>query len=112
MTDTFIWSPTVEGFGGDTTLRVRKAEFGDGYTQRAGDGLNNRLTPYNLRFVGKADKISAILAFLDAHAGAVSFFWTPPLRPQARFVCEKYTEPVKNGNVYTITAQFEPTFAP
>ncbi|QVN14810.1 phage tail protein [Burkholderia sp. LAS2] len=112
MTDTFIWPPTVEGFGGDTTLRVRKAGFGDGYTQRAADGLNNRVPSYNLRFVGKAEKISAILAFLDAHAGAVSFLWTPPLRPQGRFVCEKYTEPAKNGNVYTITAQFEQTFSP
>ena len=87
MTDTFNWSPTVEGFGGDTTLRVRKTPFGDGYTQRAADGLNNRVPSYSLRFVGKADKISAILAFLDAHAGAVSFFWTPPLRQQGRFVC-------------------------
>ncbi len=112
MTDTFNWSPTVEGFGGDTTLRVRKAPFGDGYTQRAADGLNNRVPSYSLRFVGKAEKISAILEFLDKHAGAVSFFWTPPLRPQARFVCEKYTEPVRSGRVYTITAQFEQTFAP
>ncbi|MDN7419517.1 phage tail protein [Burkholderia dolosa] len=112
MTDTFIWSPTVQGFGGDTTLRVRKAEFGDGYTQRAADGLNNRQSTYNVRFVGKADKIAAIVAFLDAHAGAVSFYWTPPLRQQARFVCEKYTEPVKDGDVYSITAQFEQTFSP
>ncbi|MCL4664494.1 phage tail protein [Burkholderia multivorans] len=112
MTDTFNWSPTVEGFGGDTTLRVRKARFGDGYTQRAADGLNNRTATYNLRFVGRADMIDAILAFLDAHAGSVSFFWTPPLRPQGRFVCEKYSEPVKNGEIYTITAQFEETFAP
>jgi phage-related protein len=112
MTDTFIWSPTVQAFGGDTTLRVRKAEFGDGYTQRAADGLNNRQSTYNVRFVGKADKIAAIVAFLDAHAGALSFYWTPPLRQQARFVCEKYTEPVKDGDVYSITAQFEQTFSP
>ncbi|MBM2769927.1 phage tail protein [Burkholderia anthina] len=112
MTDTFNWSPTVEGFGGDATLKVAKASFGDGYTQRSADGLNNRKSTYNLRFVGNADKISAILAFLDGHAGAASFFWTPPLRSQGRFVCEKYTEPVKNGHFYTITAQFEQTFAP
>ncbi|PCE32822.1 phage tail protein [Burkholderia ubonensis] len=112
MTDTFIWSPTVQGFGGDTTLRVRKAPFGDGYTQRAADGLNNRQSTYNLRFVGRADKIAAISAFLDAHAGATSFYWTPPLRPQGLFVCEKYTEPAKDGDVYTMTAQFEETFAP
>ncbi|RQZ27307.1 phage tail protein [Burkholderia sp. Bp9017] len=112
MTDTFNWSPTVEGFGGDATLKVAKASFGDGYTQRSADGLNNRKSTYNLRFVGKADKISEILKFLDDHAGAVSFFWTPPLRPQGLFVCEKYSEPVKNGRAYTITAQFEQTFAP
>ena len=112
MIDTFNWSPTVQGFGGDTTLRVRKAQFGDGYTQRAADGLNNRASTYNLRFVGSAEKISAIYEFFDAHAGAMSFFWTPPLRPQGRFVCEKYTEPTKDGDVYTITAQFEQTFAP
>ncbi|KVN36796.1 phage tail protein [Burkholderia pyrrocinia] len=112
MTDTFNWSPTAQGFGGDTTLRVRKAGFGDGYTQRTADGLNNRLSTYNLRFVGRAEKIAAIFAFLDARAGAMSFYWTPPLRPQGRFVCEKYTEPTKDGNVYTITAQFEQTFAP
>ncbi|KWN77235.1 phage tail protein [Burkholderia stagnalis] len=112
MTETFQWAPTVQGYGGDTTLRVRKAGFGDGYTQRAADGLNNRQSTYNLRFVGKADKIAAILAFLDARAGAVSFYWTPPLRPQGLFVCEKYSEPEKEGSVYTITAQFEQTFAP
>ncbi|AFQ50450.1 phage tail protein [Burkholderia cepacia] len=112
MIDTFNWSPTVQGFGGDTTLRVRKAEFGDGYTQRAADGLNNRVSTYTLRFVGSAAKITEIFAFLDARAGAISFFWSPPLRPQARFVCEKYTEPTKDGRVYTITAQFEQTFAP
>ncbi|RQR78364.1 MULTISPECIES: phage tail protein [unclassified Burkholderia] len=112
MTDTFNWSPTVQGFGGDTTLHVRKAEFGDGYTQRAADGLNNRSSTYNLRFVGSAAKITAILAFLDAHAGAISFLWAPPLREQGRFVCEKYSEPVKDGKSYTITAQFEQTFAP
>ncbi|KVG77226.1 phage tail protein [Burkholderia ubonensis] len=112
MADTFIWSPTVGGFGGDTALRVRKAGFGDGYTQRAADGLNNRQSTYNLRFVGKATKIAAILTFLDAHAGAASFYWTPPLRPKAQFVCAKYTEPTKDGDVYTITAQFEQVFAP
>lgn len=112
MTDTFIWSPTVQGFGGDTTLRARKAQFGDGYAQRVADGLNNRQSTYYLRFVGKADKIAAILEFLDAHAGATSFYWTPLLRPQGLFVCEKYTEPTKDGDVYTMTAQFEETFAP
>jgi phage-related protein len=112
MADVFAWSPTVANMSGDATLRVRKAQFGDGYAQRVSDGLNNRLSSFNLQFIGDAAKISAILAFLDAHAGATSFYWTPPLRMQLLFTCEKYTEPTKDGDVYTITATFDQTFAP
>ncbi|RSK77852.1 phage tail protein [Pandoraea apista] len=111
MTDTFIWSPRADA-SGDTTFAVRKAQFGDGYEQRVADGLNNQRSSYQLTFVGDAAKISAILAFLDAHAGAKSFFWTPSLRPQALFVCEKYSDPVKDGSIYTISATFDQTFAP
>jgi len=112
MPDTFNWVPTVAGLSATTTLKVRKVTFGDGYTQRAPDGINNRSTSYQLTFVRDATTITAILAFLDAHAGATAFYWTPLLRPQALFTCETYTEPVKDGNVYTITAQFDQTFAP
>lgn len=112
MTDTFTWVPTVAGLSGDTTLKTRKAQFGDGYAQRVADGLNNRSSTYQLQFVGAAEKLGAILAFLDAHAGATAFYWTPLLRSQALFTCEKYTEPTKDGDVYTMTAQFDQTFAP
>lgn len=112
MTDTFNWVPTVAGLSGDATLKVRKVTFGDGYTQRAADGINNRSSSYQLTFMGDAAKIAAILAFLDAHVGATAFYWTPLLRPQSLFTCEKYTEPTKDGDVYTMTAQFDQTFAP
>lgn len=112
MTDTFAWTPTVAGLSGDATLRVRKAQFRDGYAQRVADGLNNRSSSYQLQFIGSADKLTAILAFLDAHAGATAFYRTPLLRAQSLFTCEKYTEPTKDGDVYTMTAQFDQTFAP
>jgi phage-related protein len=110
MTQTFTWVPAVSGLSGDTTLAVRKAQFGDGYAQRAADGLNNRSSSYSLTFIGDAAKISAIFAFLDARAGAEAFYWTPLLRQQSLFTCEKYTEPTKDGDVYTITATFDQTF--
>ncbi|WP_153135179.1 phage tail protein [Paraburkholderia agricolaris] len=109
-TQTFTWVPTVAGSSGDAMLLVRKAQFGDGYAQRAPDGLNNRSSSYNLTFIGDATKISAIMAFLDARAGGEAFYWTPLLRPQSLFTCEKYSEPTKDGNVYTMTAQFDQTF--
>lgn len=112
MPDTFTWVPTVAGLSGDATLKVRRAQFGDGYDQRVADGLNNRSSTYQLQFIRDAATISAILAFLDAHAGATAFYWTPLLRPQSLFTCEKYSEPVKDGNAYTITATFDQTFSP
>lgn len=111
MADVFTWSPTVANFSGDTTLRTRSAQFGDGYQQKAADGINNRSTSYSLQFVGDETKIAAILAFLDAHAGATSFLWTPPLRAQLLFTCDTYTEPTKDGDMYTITATFDQSFA-
>ncbi|WP_213778879.1 phage tail protein [Caballeronia sp. dw_276] len=112
MADTFIWVPTVENLSGTATLHVRKAQFGDGYEQKVADGINNRRSSFNLQFVNDAATISAILAFLDAHAGATAFLWTPLLRQELLFTCETYSEPVKNGTVYTITATFDQTFAP
>ncbi|WP_234775011.1 phage tail protein [Paraburkholderia tropica] len=111
MADVFTWAPTVDSFSGDTTLRTRTAQFGDGYAQKAADGINNRSTSFSLKFAGDASKLTAIYAFLDARGGATSFLWTPPLREQLLFTCEKYTEPVKDGNVYTMTATFDQSFA-
>ena len=107
---TFTWAPAVSGLSGTATLKVRKAQFGDGYDQRVADGLNSRRSSYNLTFIGDAAKISAILAFLDARAGAEAFYWTPLLRTQSLFICETYSEPTKDGDVYTMTATFDQTF--
>lgn len=109
-TQTFTWAPAVSSLSGTATLKVRKAQFGDGYEQRAADGLNNRRSSYNLTFIGDASKIGAILAFLDARAGAEAFYWTPLLRTQSLFTCETYSEPTKDGDIYTITATFDQTF--
>lgn len=37
--ETFNWSPRVNP-SQDVTMRTREAQFGDGYTQTSGDGLN------------------------------------------------------------------------
>ncbi|MDR5774914.1 MULTISPECIES: phage tail protein [unclassified Caballeronia] len=113
MADTFIWKPTVASSSGSTTLKTRKAQFGDGYAQRVADGLNNASSSFSLQFIGDAATISAILAFLRAHAGATAFLWTPLLwTAPALFTCETWSEPTKDGNTYTITATFDQTYAP
>ncbi|HDR9153778.1 TPA: phage tail protein [Burkholderia vietnamiensis] len=109
MPDTFNWTPTVAQYAGTTKLRVRKAQFGDGYEQTVPDGINSRVLSYAVQFVGGADTISAILAFLDAHVG-IGFYWTPPLRQQLLFKCDTYADSIPDNGTYAVTATFTQTF--
>ncbi|MEP8995473.1 phage tail protein, partial [Enterobacter hormaechei] len=49
--ETFNWSPRVNP-SQDVTMRTREVQFGDGYTQTSGDGLNPRSQSWDLTFVG------------------------------------------------------------
>lgn len=109
MTDTFTWTPTVAQYAGTATQRVRKAQFGDGYSQTVPDGINSTVLSYTLQFVGSAATIGAILAFLDAHVG-VGFYWAPPLRAQLLFKCETYSDSIPDNGTYAITATFTQSF--
>ena len=49
--ETFNWSPRVNP-SQDVTMRTREAQFGDGYTQTSGDGINPRSQSWDLTFIG------------------------------------------------------------
>ena len=59
--------------------RVRVAQFGEGYQQRAIDGINNIVDSYTLTFTNR-DKTEAddILAFFDTKAAVTAFDFTIP----------------------------------
>ena len=59
--------------------RVRIAQFGEGYQQRAIDGINNIVDSYALMFTNR-DKTEAddILAFFDTKAAVTAFDFTIP----------------------------------
>ena len=59
--------------------RVRVAQFGEGYQQRAIDGINNIVDTYSLMFSNR-EKIEAddIMAFFDTKAGVTAFDFTIP----------------------------------
>ena len=111
MTDTFTFSTSIHPQGRGT-FRVRKAQFGDGYSQAVADGLNAEVQHWPLSFAGKSAAINPILAFLRAHPGNVSFYWTPPLGVQGFFRCEQYNLVPHGGDVYTLSAQFDQVFSP
>ena len=66
-----------KGFTRKTSPRVFKADFGDGYSQRVGNGINVLNETFSINFANrpKAD-IDQITNFLETKAGVTSFDFT------------------------------------
>ena len=101
------------GTNGTKTFAVLKAGYGDGYTQRLQDGINNAQRKWNITVADVYGyELEPIKAFLDAHTGARSFLWTPPNGTQGYFVCEAYSESPAVAGLVTLTTVFEEDFVP
>ena len=97
------------GLSGSNKFRILKSNFGDGYNQRAGDGINTKEKKYNLSWNNlSVSEINDIINFLDGQAGYIAFNYTLPgdSAPQ-KFICEDYSETWQNGNLKGCSATFE-----
>lgn len=79
--------------------RILTAQFGDGYAQDAGDGINIAPRSWQLTFSTRTDaEIAPILAFLRARNGIEAFNWTDPDGVSGVFVCREWQRvPVQFG---------------
>lgn len=111
MIETFNWSPRTSA-ASDVGFRIRKAQFGDGYTQVAGDGINPRSQKWALSFVGNEAYIRAIVDFLDRHGGYKSFQWCPPLADTGLYRCDAYKPTALGGGNYSLSASFIQAYHP
>lgn len=111
MTDTFTYIP-VNSPQATVTFRVKKAQFGDGYEQRSGNGINNKEATWPLEFVGNKIQMQAIMTFFDNQEGYKAFIWTPPVGGQSLWNVENYTMTPAGGNTYKVSAEFMQAFAP
>lgn len=109
-TQTFNWvvstqaSPTI-GY------TVRSAQFGDGYSQDVGEGVNNKTESWEVSFVGSDTEVLAIMTFLDALAGYKSFFWTNPLGQIGLYKCKDPKPTEVGGNTFSFTGTFTKAYA-
>jgi phage-related protein len=108
------FAPTVGpsvGSGSTLAPRVLRAEFGDGYNQRIGDGINTVPENWSLRWGPlNVTQMTEIWTFLKARAGAEAFLWTPPGLTQARYVCPASDRSTIDGLLWSISAEFEQVF--
>lgn len=102
---TFTWSPRTSATK-EIAPRVRKASFGDGYTQRVADGINTQLRAWSLEFVRPEAEADAIEAFLVARAATEAFDWTDPNGYAAKWVCESWRRSEMGRGVATISTSF------
>lgn len=105
---TFNYIPAY-GATETTTARVLKAQFGDGYSQRIADGINNKPRSWSLSFSKTQTDIDLILAFLNAEGGVYSFDWTPPRGVAGKWICEQWNTTVNDG-FDNLTVQFVEVF--
>ena len=107
--ETFNYVP-APGQSKNVTPRVLKAQFGDGYSQRVGDGINFKPRIYNLVFNREVSELNAIDAFLTARAGIEAFYWTPLNGTAGVWLCESWARTDTLLHVGSISATFTEVF--
>lgn len=106
----FVWIPAY-GAKKKVTSKIRKSEFGDGYSQRTGFGINNQAKEWPLMFDKRTQaEINSIEAFLDSRAEGQSFLWTPPFsnptNETIRVYYEEYETEATDGGL-TLSTTFK-----
>jgi phage-related protein len=94
--------------------RVRTMVLGDGYEQRAPDGLNPVRQTWQLSFEGSDNAAAdAMVAFWHTHAGAAAFDWTPLwAATPIRVVCAAWSRAPATADTSDLSATFRQVFEP
>jgi len=92
-----------------TKSRIIEMKFGDGYSQRASDGINGSEISFPLVFnLLSSGDAETILAFLEARGGYEAFLWTPPgTSTPLKWICREWRYRPEPGGRATISATFE-----
>lgn len=106
----FEW-PVDWGAAAETTPRVLIAKFGNGYEQRAADGLNWQPRAWDVSFENRdTSTADDIVEFFTLMGGVTSFTWAPPRGTTGKWVCRKWSTSEPNYGSVTIRARFEEVF--
>ena len=92
--------------------RVRKADFGDGYAQRTGDGLNAINRTVEASFAAITDtEAQTILDFLEERKGYLPFRWTLPGETSPRqWIAPSWRKVFAANRVADVTVTLEQNF--
>jgi phage-related protein len=111
MANTFSFVPSWSSALGEEP-RVKSNKFGDGYEQRAADGINTIAQNWDLVFEVLSSVADSIIAFLRNEGGVTYFLWTPPGAGavQGKYVCRKWTRSIGEFDHEVVRGVFEQVF--
>lgn len=109
-TETFSWK-VVKGVNITPALAVREVVFGDGYVQRAGEGVNVKKETILVTWQGTYQEYLQVISFLDRHAGWKRFYWTNQESVVQLYVCKEYPSSDLGGDYWQINMTFEKAFS-
>ena len=110
------FTPTVRPSVGtrfSAKVKVLKAEFGDGYTQYAADGINNVRYELSLRWdILTPAQCDPMVAFFEARKGYERFQYFASEDIVRKWTCETWERSKIEGGLWELSATFIESFAP
>lgn len=114
MAETYSFCTRL-GATGDVKHRTWENDFGDGYTQAGGTGINTKSESWEHQLtgsMGEGEELRQVRDFIDRHQGYRSFLWTPPGGLQGRYKINGYKLDPKGAGLFTISFTMKQTFTP
>lgn len=118
----FIYTGTTYATPDKTMTRqsspkVLLAAFGDGYEQRAVDGINATKETYSLQFRNRTKAfVDDVVTFLESKQGVTKFSFTIPdtnsggNEKTIKVVCDTYTTNYEYDDYYTLSVNLRRVF--
>ena len=106
--------PPDLGANDDRRFRTQEVSFGDGYSQRARDGINNRDSTVTLNWsLIEPEEADAICVFLDRHGGTDAFLYQRVDEPGPRkWICKQYSRRTVRKVLRAVSATLTEVFDP
>jgi len=109
----FFWQASYTSVA-QSSPRIVKVQFGNGYQKRIPDGLNTNLLTFQLNFEArKENEINSIIHFLQQMNGQKSFIYNPPAvygktsNYNTRYICPNWEVTYNFYQNYSLRATFE-----
>ena len=97
----------------DQEPNIIEAKFGDGYSQRIGEGLNNikRKIPLNWTHIPQTFAIE-LDDFCRDHSAGQAFYWTPNGGSQMKWKVVRYKRKIRGAGWGSFSMEIEQVFDP